>query len=307
MDEKQDFTIKAPATSANLGPGFDSLGLALKIYNKFKFKKIKDKKNVEIHIKNKTAEKEIKIPKERNLLYQSMKYLFKKNEKPFEGFKIEETIRVPISRGLGSSATAILAGFFAANKYLGDPYSEKELLKMAIEMETHPDNVGSSFNGGLNIGVMTDKETIFKKVEVNQELKIVVIIPEFQLNTKNLRKVLPENVSQKDAVFNLSRTGLLVASFYDEDWKLLSTAMQDRIHQNYRSKLIPGFNNVLESANKENALGVALSGSGPSILAFTLENGENIGRAMKDAFLNNDINSKYVVTSVDNEGLRLID
>ena len=306
MENQIDFKIRAPATSANLGPGFDSLGLALQIYNEFSFKKTK-KEDVEVNLKSSTIEEKIKLPLEENLVYKSMEYLFKKEDKPFEGIKIEEEIQIPISRGLGSSATAILAGFFGANKLLGNPYSRKELLNMSIEMESHPDNIISSLNGGLNISVMEKGESIFKKIKVSEKLQTVLVIPDFQLNTKELREVLPKKVEHKDAVFNLSRTALLISSFYDNDWELLSTAMQDKIHQDYRSKLIPGFKEVLENAFDKNALGVALSGSGPSLLAFTLGNGEKIGKAMKESFLNNDIDSEYEVTSIDNEGLKIIE
>lgn len=295
------FEIKVPATSANLGPGFDSLGIALKLYNTFYLNKTKN--GINIKIIDKGTNEIIKLSKEKNLVYQAVKKVFNLLQEPLNGIEIIEKIEIPFARGLGSSATAILGGLVGANNLLGNPIEEEDLIKMAIEMEGHPDNLLPAYYGGFVINVLSNDKLIHKKISINKRLKIIMVIPEFELDTVELRKVLPEKIKFEDAVFNHSRTALLAASLYDDDWDKLTIAMKDRLHQDYRAKLIPGFNDVLKAALDGGAFGTALSGAGPSILAFSLKNEDLIGNEMVRVFKENNINSRYIVTEPDNNGI----
>jgi homoserine kinase len=296
--------IRLPATSANLGPGFDSLGLALQLYNTFYFKQIEDE--IRIRLLDESGNT-INLSPEDNLVYQTMKGLFTDYGKPCTGFELTGKIGIPIGRGLGSSATAIIAGLVAANRYLGNPLTEESLIKKAIAIEGHPDNIVSAFYGGFNINVLTDKGVISKKIKLDETMQIVLVIPDFQLSTRELRQILPEKVSYRDAVFNHSRTALLIACFYEHNLDLLSTAMEDRLHQDYRAPLIPGFQEIINQAYQTGAKGVALSGAGPTMIAFCHKKAAEIGQVMVDVFKSHQIDSRYLITLPDNRGIKIID
>jgi homoserine kinase len=298
------FEIRLPATSANLGPGFDSLGLALQLYNTFYFKQIED--DIKIRLLDESGNT-INLSPEDNLVYQTMKGLFTDYGKPCTGFELTGKIGIPIGRGLGSSATAIIAGLVAANRYLGNPLTEESLIKKAIAIEGHPDNIVSAFYGGFNINVLTDKGVISKKIKLDETMQIVLVIPDFQLSTRELRQILPEKVSYRDAVFNHSRTALLTACFYEHNLDLLSTAMEDRLHQDYRAPLIPGFQEIINRAYQTGAKGIALSGAGPTIIAICRKKAEVIGQVMVDVFKSHQIDSRYLITVPDNRGIMIID
>ncbi|MTI60690.1 MAG: homoserine kinase [Firmicutes bacterium] len=295
--------LKVPATSANLGPGFDTLGLAMKVYNTFFFSEID--RGIDLIIRDKSTGKIFEIPQEDNLLYQAMKFLFNKRGKEFTGLKIIEEINIPFARGMGSSATAVTAGLVAANILMDKPYTEQEIIDFSVEIEGHPDNVLPALKGGFVINVMGDNGLVYKKMTVSNNLKIVMIIPDFQLKTEDLRSVLPDKIQYRDAIFNQSRTALLTACFYDNDWSKLRSAMEDRLHQDYRADLIPGFHKLLEIAYQSGALGVALSGAGPSLLAFCKQDEELIGQNMAAEFAEFKINSTYMITEVDNKGIQV--
>ncbi len=297
------FKIRIPATSANLGPGFDCFGLALKIYNTFTFETIPS--NFEFIIKFK--EKEIPINQEDNLVYEAMKKTFEMFDRDIPGIRITEEINIPFSRGLGSSATAILAGVLASNKILDNPMNNEEILDLAYKIEGHSDNIVPALNGGFNITIIENNKIIFKKINVDESLKIIVVIPEIKIKTKEVRKILPTEVTREDAIFNLSRASLLTASLITKDYSYLSLAFQDKLHQNYRAKLIPGFYDVVNSAYKEGSLGVALSGSGSSIIAFSNSNEESIAQSMINTFSSFNVNSSYIITTADNKGTIIID
>ncbi len=290
--------LKVPATSANLGPGFDCLGIALKLYNNYIFKKIE--KGVKFNLKNSVTGEKINISLEDNLTYKAIKNTFQLNF----GIEIKGEISVPVARGLGSSATAIIAGIAGANMIMGQPLTNKEILNKAIEIEGHPDNIVPAFKGGFNINLMTNDGLINKKISIDNNIKIVLVIPEFKISTSELREVLPKQVDYNDAIYNHSRTALLTSCFYEKDWDNLARAMEDKLHQDYRAKYIPGFHELIETAYLKGARGVALSGSGPTIIAFADNNYDKIGKAMVNIFKKHDINSKYIVTETDNEGLK---
>jgi len=297
------FKIRIPATSANLGPGFDCFGLAIKVYNTFIFEKIPFGFEFIVKFKN----KEIPINQGDNLVYVAMKETFDMFNKSMPGIRLIEEINIPFSRGLGSSATAILAGILASNKILGNPMNDEEILNLAYKIEGHSDNIVPALNGGFNITIIENNKIIFKKVNVDENLRIIIAIPEIKIKTKESRKILPAEVKREDAIFNLSRAALLAASLITRDYSYFPVAFQDKLHQNYRAKLIPGFYDVVSNAYNEGALGVALSGSGSSIIAFTISNEKNIAQSMIKTFSKLGIDSEYIITSTDNEGALIID
>ncbi|HHU93228.1 MAG TPA: homoserine kinase [Halanaerobiaceae bacterium] len=297
--------IRVPATSANLGPGFDCLGIALNLYNYFIVEEIGV--GLETNIIEEFSGRILDLALEDNLFVQAMKKVFDLTGQRIKGIRITEKINIPFARGLGSSASAVVAGLHAANYLTGNTIKEEDLLELAVAMEGHPDNVVPAYKGGFVINVLSSNGLSYKKLELDQELKFIVLIPDFELKTNAGRKALPEILTYSDAVFNISRAALLTASFYDKNYSNLRTAMEDKLHQDYRSRLIPGFYTVLDAAYNAGALGVALSGSGPTLIAIAEENLDEIGSSMVNAFKENDINSRYLVTRVDNDGCTIID
>jgi len=298
------FEIKVPATTANLGPGFDCLGFSIKLYNSFKIERIDS--GFETVIFDQITGKQIDLPIEDNLFYHAMEKVHDKTNNILDGIKLTEKINIPSARGLGSSATAVVAGILSANILLDYPFSEKELIEIAVEMEGHPDNVLPALKGGFVINVMTKSGLVYKKIELAKDLKFIFVIPDFELKTEDVRKVLPDKYTIKEAIFNMSRTALLTSCLQGNDLGQLKDAMDDKLHQYYRSKLIPGFYQVVNSAYEKGAYGVALSGAGPSILAIVKENAKVIGEVMVKSFSDYNIKSKYIVTNPDNNGYLLI-
>jgi len=297
--------IRVPASSANVGSGFDSLGFAINLYNIFKIEKTK--KGIETKIIDQTSGKSLILPPEDNLFYQALKRIYTAAGRNIVGLSLTEIIDIPFARGLGSSASAVIAGLVAGNYLLEKPFSEKEIIEFAIEIEWHPDNVLPAYKGGFIISVISDEGIIYKKVALDEEIKFLFIIPDFKMKTEEVRKVLPASIPLQDTVFNLGRTALLTASLMEKDLDMLKIALEDRLHQDYRSKLIPGFYNIIETAYHHGAYGVCLSGSGPTIMAVVDKNEEMIGKAAVNEFKRHDISSTFIVKTVDNYGCKIIE
>jgi len=185
---------------------------------------------------------------------------------------------------LGSSASAIIGGLAAAALVSGELVSRSDFINLAVEMEKHPDNVVPALTGGLTINFKKSDTYDYHKININQSLNFILVVPDFELETKKLRMVLPEKVSYSDAVFNLSRISLFTAAFTEENFELLKTAMEDKIHQPYRKKLIKNFDQVIDNAEKNGAYGAALSGAGPTIIAAADKNEKLIAKKMQLPF-----------------------
>ena len=288
--------IKVPATSANLGAGFDTLGVALTLYNEFI---VEESDTVEI--KTIPEIKSLEDP-EKNLFVRVLKAACEYNGNNFHGAKITQIINVPVARGLGSSATAIVAGILASFFVNNKPLTDEDFFQIAYKFEPHPDNLLPAWKGNLISATIDKDKTYYSKIDFPQDIKAVVIIPDFELSTEEARKVLPKQVSLEDAVFNIQRVSLFLATLSNKQYDLLKVAMQDRLHQPYRKKLIPGFDSVVEAAIKAGALGVSLSGAGSSMIALANKNFENIGEAMVNAFKKEGISSSYKVLDIDRKG-----
>lgn len=263
---KNNGLIRVPATSANLGPGFDCLGLALDLYNEIEYEILEEEGAFELSIQGEGKESLSQVKD--NLLYQSFERACKAMDKRPPGVKVKQINRIPLSRGLGSSSAAIVGGLVMANEIAGNPLSNDDLLKLAVEIEGHPDNVAPALLGGFVISFKEKNDIIAKKIDVPQSLAATVIVPEFQLSTKESRQAIPANIPLEDAVFNIGRASLLVASLMGQDYKMMSYALADKLHQNYRAALVPGLLEIIERARQMDIIGTALSGAGPSMIIF---------------------------------------
>lgn len=258
-------SIRVPASTSNFGPGFDALGAALNIYNHFYL----EESGEELVI---TGCDE-KFANETNLVYSSMKYTADKYHKSLpKGIKLHIETKVPVSRGLGSSATCIVAGVIAAKELLKLPISTEDMVLTATEIEGHPDNVAPALLGGMIAGAFSGGKVYFERIPVSKGLKFAALIPDFTLSTALSRAVLPDTIERKDGVFNLGRASLLIASLVNGSFHNLSTACEDKLHQPYRASLIPGYEAISEKCHDLNAYAVFLSGAGPTIMVALPEN-----------------------------------
>lgn len=290
-----NFKLKIPATSANLGPGFDTLGLALSLYNYLEVDT--NTKSFSFDVYGEGADSLTKD--EQNLTYRAMQKVFDVVGKPMIPMHLIQSNEIPLSRGLGSSAAAIVGGLVAANITLQQPLSQPELVNLATQMEGHPDNVAPALLGGLVVSAMQDQEVIYTKLKPKFLPDIIIVIPDFSLSTYKAREVLPTQVSLSDAVFNMGRLGVQLSCFVTGNYTNFKYGCEDRLHQDYRSELIPGFNDVIAACMDNGGLGATLSGAGPTIIGFAQYNAKEIGQKMQTAFLNAGISSKVLICNGD--------
>jgi homoserine kinase len=292
--------VTVPATSANLGPGFDTLGVALDLRNTIE---MSESGVGEVLIEIDGGGEALENP-ENNMVYLAAVKVFERlNYKP-NGLFIKEYVEIPVARGMGSSAASIVGGLVAANALVEATgrkgLSREELLAMAVQIEGHPDNVTPAMVGGFTVSCMDEvRGPLYVRFDPPAGLDAVIVMPELPVTGKKTEKsrgVLPTEVSLKDAVYNLNRTALLVAALAQGRVDLLAVATQDRLHQPYRASLVPGLRSVFQAALDAGAKGVALSGAGPSVLAFVDQGAELVARAMEGAFqwAGSDANSLFV-------------
>lgn len=294
-------TISVPATSANLGPGYDCLGLALDLRHHVTFATM-DEPGLLITASGEDAHL---IPTDdSNLVYQSMRLVFQKVGGEPSGLHIHQENEIPIASGLGSSSSAVLAGLFGANTLAGSPLTRQEVLQIATDIEGHPDNVAPAVYGGLVLGVQQADGLFVEQIAV-PPMQVVVVLPDFKLATEDARAVLPAELPRADAIFNVSHLGLLVRALETADYGKLSVAMQDRIHQPYRVPIITGMAEAMSAAREAGAAGAALSGAGPSVIAFAAEGHEAIGTAVAAAFRRSGVSSRQWYLTVDNKGVSI--
>ncbi len=292
--------IRVPATSANLGPGFDCLGLALNIWNEVSFESAE---KLSYLVSGEGAEKLNKGT--RNLLTKAYTLLHETCGQKMKGVQICAHNEILMSSGLGSSAAAIVAGLFGANEMLGKPLSKNHLLKLATEMEGHPDNVAPALLGGLVVSVMAREEIITRRYEV-PEMTVVIVKPIVDWLTRTARAVLPKSISRADAVYNIGRAALVVDALRNGDLELLQKIMDDRIHQPYRLKHISGGLAAYKTAKQFGA--AALSGAGPSIIVFVdPQNAERAKTKIQNVFAERGIESRGIITKPSSAGCTAID
>lgn len=293
-------TVTVPGTTANIGVGFDCLGAALTIYNEFQFAPL-DSDEVEITVEGTEASK-VRTD-ETNLLYRSFIKLYEKIDITPPGVKIHTKLGVPLSRGLGSSATAIVGGLMGANALAGKPLSKQEICELAIKTEGHPDNVVPALYGNCQLSVGEPGNWQITELPWNKDIVPVVAIPDFELSTAEARSVLPHSYSRADAVFNISRMGLLIRGLAANNSKWLETALNDKIHQPYRQELIEGYSEVKQAAIEAGAYGMVISGAGPTLLALCDRlSVEGVVLAMQEAWKDRGVSPVVKALKLDEVG-----
>lgn len=276
--------IRVPATSANIGPGFDSMGIALGLYN---YVTAEETETGRLEINILDGSKKYLPENENNIIYKSMKRVFDMVGYTPSGLKLILENNIMVTRGLGSSSAGIVGGILAANKLCGDKLSINQMLKLASDIEGHPDNVTPALLGGFTVNVQTKYSIKYVKNDLSEDdLRFAALVPDFYLKTKKSRGVLPKSVSHNDAVYNTGHSALLTASLINGKYENIRTAVGDKLHQNYRKRLIPNMDSLFRLCYDNGALGVYLSGAGPTIIAIIkAENkafGSNITRVLID-------------------------
>lgn len=290
--------IRVPATSANIGPGFDSLGVALSLYNYISVEETDS--NLQIEILDDTKNR---LPAdERNLVYRCMLKVFQKVGYSPRGLRLILENNIPVTRGLGSSSAGIVGGLVAANLLCKDVLSRDELLRMAVEIEGHADNVTPAFMGGFTVSVSDRDKLNYVCHPLKKDIRFAAFVPDFQLATRKSRQVLPRIVSHRDAVYNTGHSALLAASLISGNYENIRPAIGDRLHQGYRKHLIPSMDSIFDLCYRNDALGVYLSGAGPTVMAIIREKNRdflpNVSRILNQKMKNWHLS----VLEADNEG-----
>jgi len=291
--------VRVPATSANLGPGFDALGLALALHNEVV---AEEADRVDVSLRGEGATELAKDAD--NTVVRGLRLAYDAAGRPFRGVRLECVNRVPLARGLGSSAAAWVGGLAAGNALLGSPLDRDALLALAARAEGHPDNVAAAIFGGLTVSCVTADTVTAVSLPVPRPLQWVVLIPEATNATADARAVLPAAVPRADAVFNVQRVALLLAGLQTGRPAALRAALDDRLHQPYREKLFPWMRGVTSAAIAAGALGCVLSGAGPSLLAVVDGgvDGGRVARALEEALRRAGVAGAARALAVDTEG-----
>lgn len=298
-------TVSVPATTANLGVGFDCIGAALTMTNQFEFTTVDTDTKLKIAVSGREADKVGTNPD--NLIYRSFIKLYQKIEQTPPNIELNISLGVPLSRGLGSSATAIVGGLLGANNLAGNPLTQVEIMEMAIAIEGHPDNVVPALLGNCQLSVADGDKWQISPIPWHAEIVPVVAIPNFELSTQQARSVLPESYDRSDAIFNISRMGLLLRGLATNNREWLRTALTDKIHQPYRQKLIVGYEELYSAAVSAGAYGMVISGAGPTLLALTHpDNTERVVRSMTTAWTKLGIEPIVRSQAIDTAGARVL-
>jgi len=292
--------VCVPASTSNLGPGFDCIGLALSLYDEVTIE-VRDGAGVDVHVMGPEADR-VRRGMD-SLVVCGIRRLWDVLGRSLDGVRITQVHRIPVARGLGSSGAAVLAGLAAANRLAGDRLSLDDLLDLAFELEGHPDNVTPALVGGLVVASGHDGHVEYVKLDVPPSLKVIVAVPDFELSTSSARQILPDAVPFRTAVENVGHVALLVAALSTGEWKRLRRATEDHLHQPYREPLIPGMRGVFRAALEAGAFGVAISGAGPSLLALACEGESAIREAMEKAWRASGVSSKTLVLDICRNGL----
>lgn len=289
--------VRVPASSANLGPGFDSLGLALALYNEVV---AEESDHVGVTVEGEGAG--MLGAGETNVVARGVRAAYEAAGRKFHGVALRCLNRIPLARGLGSSAAAWVGGLVAGNALLGAPLDRQAILDLAARAEGHPDNVAAAVYGGLTVACASGETVRAVRLTVPPRLRWVALIPEVTSSTTEARAVLPPSVPRADAVFNVQRVALLLAALAVDRADTLALALEDRLHEPYRLKLFPWMPAVTAAARQAGALGCVLSGAGPSLLAVVDGGGGAVARAMERALTQAGIGGTARALAVDADG-----
>ena len=293
-------TVRVPATSANMGPGFDCLGIALDIWN-----------IVSVEVGGQGFEifghGEGELPRdESNLVWSSIARVFDEAGRTMPAMSLTCHNDIPTTRGLGSSSAALVGGLVAGNELCGNPFDKSELLQMAANTEGHPDNVAPALFGGMQIAVSQDGRVVSAPVPVPENLSAVLYVPNTPMPTEEARGLLGDSVPRSDAVFNIGRAALLVRALATGDLEYLDIATEDRLHQPARQTIFFPMKNIIRAALGAGALGVFLSGAGSTVLAFATEKEFTIGYEMADAAVKSGLSGDVVIARPTNLGVHTL-
>ena len=302
QSSKKKTTFRVPASTANLGSGFDALGLGLARYLRMG---VQPASKLGITVTGVNAERI--ATNEENLIYRVAVNTSKRRNRDLPPFHLWIDNEIPLARGMGSSAAAIIAGITCYEVLTGDVLDEQELFRCAFDFEDHPDNLGACLYGGLIAGVAAEDGTVqVARLQIPCKMSTVVVIPSFELSTGVARAVLPRTYSFRDIIYNTQRSALVIAALTTCNKKLIREAMRDRIHQPYRAKLIPGLEEILE-LRVDGLLGVALSGAGPTVFAFVEpELAQEVGAAIAVTYRHHGVDAAPLLIEIDTVG-RVID
>ena len=303
--EEKSIRVRVPATTANLGPGFDCLGMALDLWNELRLE-AGGRPGVSVQ-----GHGAAELPDDSsNLVYRAIEHLFNEAHVYMPGLRLHCRNEIPLKRGLGSSAAAIVGGLVAANLLLeqvgGRSFMESELLDMAAYLEGHPDNVAAALFGGLQLVAQEDGALLSAAVPMPRDIRAVLFVPEVTIATEDARAVLPDSVSREDAVYNMGRVALLVNAMATGKLEDLRLATRDRLHQPYRQRLFPAMKVIFKAALSAGALGVFLSGSGSTILALTRGKEMTVAYEMAEAARQASVEGEVKITKPTPWGAHLV-
>ncbi|WP_299486736.1 homoserine kinase [Acaryochloris sp. IP29b_bin.137] len=302
MSNTPTLTIQVPATTANIGPGFDCLGAALSLHNRFQFTLLSEhSESPTIQATGQGAEK---LPMDdQNLVYRAFAATYHHLGQTPPAIKIDIHLDIPQARGLGSSATAIVAGLIGANKLVNQPLDSSELLQLAIELEGHPDNVVPAMLGGCCLAAKASGKWQICSIDWSPAVVPIVAIPDFELKTDLARNALPETCGYGDAIFNMAHLGFLLKGLEQGEPTLLKTALEDKLHQPYRLKLIPGYRDAYQAALEAGAYGLVISGAGPTLLALgSRDSADEIAHNIQNQWHPSGITVATQILTVDRQG-----
>ncbi len=297
--------VRVPASTANLGSGFDTLGLALTLYNEIEL--IEGGEGVQLLIEGE-GQATLEKSGSRNLVLRAVQATLQEFGVRLPGLRVRQINRIPLRRGLGSSAAACLGGIAAAARLAGVELPLDEILARALPFEGHPDNITPALLGGLTASAVVEGRVLSARIRVPMRLKAVVVIPTLEIATKHARDVLPSQVPFQDAVFNLNRLALLLAGLTTDRLELLAAGSEDRLHQPYRSALLPGMEAILDEGRRAGAHATFLSGAGSSLLALVSGDEEEIGRRMSERWQKEfGVENSVRVLGIDRHGLTYLE
>lgn len=294
-------TVNAPATTANMGPGFDCLGMAFEMWNELRV----ERGNFHVGIEGEGAGE---LPEDaRNLVVTGVEAAFHRAEKEVPPLRYTCRNRIPQGRGLGSSSAAIVAGLIAGSALAGADLENGDLVTLAADLEGHPDNVASAIYGGCTIGVHDGGQWVVDQVPVPDGLSAVVFIPDLQTNTHESRARLADRIPRSDAIYNIGRAAMLVSALHKSNFALLRQATQDRLHQSQRSQAFPALSRLIKAALNGGAHGAFLSGAGPSVMALTTGNEVTVSYEMAEAARISEVPGKSVVLRPASRGAYVVE
>lgn len=307
MARGKTYIVRVPATTANIGSGFDTLGMSLGLYNVVQF--VPDE-NVKLEDTMIDAEGEgvdqITTGLD-NMIIKAMDVTASKAGRTLPGGSMYLINRIPFARGLGSSSAALASGVFLANLLMGEPFNRKELLDITAEMEGHPDNAAPAILGGFCMALIENGNVVAERIDIPSQWKGVVAIPDFELHTEKARAVLPASYGRSDVVHNIGAVSFLMAAFMYNKPEYLKFGLDDHVHVPYRLGLIPGSEEVIRSSVKAGAYGATISGSGPTIIAFSpSDKAHLVGESMVSTFKHHGITSSYIVLDFDQSGISAV-